>query len=863
MTSNTNDMDATIAPLILSSSSHSEIKQRIFEQRQSLISRHSPDGLGLQLSYNLTGLYNAIIQAVFKRFSPDTTGTPLPFSLMALGGFGRNELNIFSDIDINFVYTSEHFDTVTLIKEKVHTIVKYLWDVGLEIGHSMRSVEECVHLSRQDIDIKTSFIESRLLCGDPACFDAFKKSIWTDLLGDSFQSYIQQRLRDIGPRHEQFGNSERVLEPHVKEGEGGLRDIHTCYWTARVWLAKHHPEENISGHTSQSLATIQALVKNEFLPERYLNSFAASYEFLMKTRNILHQISGRRNDILSYPLQAKSAETFPYTNRENLPGVEQFMQDYYRHARTISNITSLISDKLLASISQHELIESRTPVEDGFFIAHSRLHYDGNIQSLIIASPKHLMRMFLYLQKYRVQLSEPLQYAIRENVYRVDDSFINSKDIAHDFRQMWHYEGQVSTILKLMHDLGFLERYLPEFGYVVAHYNYNVYHAYTTDEHLIVALNRLESLFYEETGTGDAVSHHLRDVYRELSLFEKYQLYWAVFLHDIGKSRDGDHSEIGADLAQQIFKRLDYTENAEAVYFLIRHHLRMEQLAFRRNLKDAETISEFGRLVSDRRWLRMLYLLTYADMAAARKNVWTEWKGILLQELFFKTDHYLKTLEEPGITHVFDWEEIDYGSIQLADVLQVTFSDRSNFSEVLVITTDHPYRLSQICGAMSVCDISIFEANVYTRPDGIVIDQFRVTTFDSNAPLSSVQKQNVQTVLSQVVSENQDIDAQIEKLKTRWKRKKFVPSAETEIYFEDNRTFTIIDIFTADRIGLLYLITKTLSDLKLNIYSAKIGTRLDGAADCFYVLDSDENKISTIERQEEIRSGIIRKLSAQ
>lgn len=863
MTDHPTDIYSAVTSILLSPSTPAELKQRLAEQRAMLIAGHSAKTFGLPLSYALTEFYNTVIRSVYQRFTPDAKTQSLPFCIMALGGFGRNELNLYSDIDINLVYSVRDFDTVHAIKNKVHTIVKYLWDVGLDIGHSVRSAEECLHLSRQDMDIKTSFIESRFLCGDQSCFDYFQTSVWNDLLSGSYETYIQSRLNSIRSRHEQFGNSERVLEPHLKEGEGGLRDIHACYWTARVWLMKNHPGYSISGGVSQSMETIRRLGELKFIPERSIAPFAESYEFLMKTRNILHRISGRRNDILSYPLQAKAAEIFPYTDHENAPAVEQFMQDYYRHARVISNLGSLIGDKLRAAVTPTEVSQTnRTLIDNGFFIVGSKIYFDGDVESAITRSSTLMMKMFLYSQKYRAELSEPLQYALRENMDRVDDNFRQSKEAAHDFLQLWHYEGQVASILKRMHDLGFLERYIPEFGYIVAHYNYNVYHAYTTDEHLIIALSRLESLFYEDGSENDPVFKHLREIYQELSLFEKYQLYWAVFLHDIGKSRGGDHSEIGAELAKQIFARMGYEENNDAIYFLILNHLKMEQLAFRRNLKDQDTIAEFARLVQNRRWLRMLYLLTYADMAAARKNVWTEWKGILLQELFTKADHYLKAAEEPGTTPVFDWEEIDYGSIQLENTLHVSFNDRSNFSEVLVVTNDHPYRLSQICGAMSVCDISIFEANVYTRKDGVIIDQFRVTAFDSNAPLSPAQKQKMETVLSDVLSGTQDIEPQIEKLKARWKRKKFLPSSETEIYFEDNRKFTIIDIFTADRIGLLYMITRTLSDLKLNIYSAKIGTRLDGAADCFYVLDTDGYKITSIERQEEIRKEIMRRLAS-
>ncbi len=854
------DIQIRIESLIASDQSPSEIKPPLSQLRESLIAQQPVNDLGLPLSYALTGFYQTIIDSVYRKFFPTSANKSLPVFISALGGFGRNELNIYSDIDIGFIYDTPQFDTAAEIKEKVHGVIKFLWDIGLEIGHSVRSAGESLELSRRDIDIRTSLIEMRYLCGSKPTFDKFRLALGSEFSGEAFGSFILTRLALMDRRHEQFGDSEKVLEPNIKEGEGGLRDIHNCFWTARVWLMKENTDINVSENASQSLETIKALQRMDFLPERYLVPFNESFEFLLKTRNLLHGISGRRNDILSYPLQAKVAAEMGYPDTER-PGVEEFMQTYYRHARVISNLASLIGDKMKSLIRPARHTDHGiTTVENGFYIIDSNLHYDKDIRKAVTDEPQLLMEMFLYRQKYGVELSEPLQYTIREHIESVNESFRTSKRIAKDFLQLWHYEGRVASVLELMHDLGFLERYLPEFGYIVSHYNYNVYHAYTTDEHLIVAVKRLESLFYENA-QDESVDGHLREIYAELSLFEKYQLYWAVFLHDIGKSRGGDHSEIGVELARQIFERLGYSENAESVYFLILNHLKMEQLAFRRNLKDLETIAEFARLVGNRRWLRMLYLLTFADMAAARKNVWTEWKGLLLKELFDKTDRYLKAQENPEEPADLDWEEMDYGSIKLTGALQLTFTDRKNFTEVLVVTSDRPFRLSQICGAMSVCDIGILEANVYTRKDAVIIDQFRVTSFDSHRPLNAGQKQRLENYLRGVLEDRQDIETSMEKLRARWKRKKFLPSSETEIYFEDNRKFTIIDIFTGDRIGLLYLITHTLSELGLNIYSAKIGTRLDGAADCFYVLDAQGNKIESISQQEEIRKEIMKKLS--
>ncbi len=839
-------------------SSPSEIKSRFILHKQSMTDVPSAES-GLELSGRLVDFHDAVITNIFNSLLTDERRASLNFCVVALGGYGRRELNVFSDIDINFIYKNNSASETAAIRKQIHRLVKYLWDIGLEVGHSVRVLDACSALAEKDIDIKTSFLEARFLSGSQDCYHEFQTLVREIIFTANADAFILARLALMEKRHERFGNSGRMLEPHLKEGAGGLRDMHTCFWITRARLITG--ESGAEEAASRCVNAVQELVRTRFLADSYFQPALQSFDFLMRTRNTLHRLAQRRDDVLSYPMQSRAAERMGYTDHPDTKGVERFMRDFYRHTRTIANLTALIGEKLKHSITHSALTSSKKIfIENDCFIneADSRLYCTQDAGRRLADRPPLMMKIFLYAQKYRAPLSEQLQTAVREHLHLVDDTFIHSREIAHDFLEIWKFEGQVGAMLKHMHDLGFLENYIPEFGFIDAHYNYNVYHAYTTDEHLIVAVHQLEKLFFEEPASASDSLSTLREVYRELSLFEKYQLYWAVFLHDIGKSRGGDHSLIGADLARTIFQRLQYEENADAVYFLILNHLRMEQLAFRRNLKDTETVSEFGNLVGNRRWLRMLYLLTFADMSAANPAVWTEWKAALLQELFIKADRYLKNRHEAGASEP-DWEEINYDRIQLSDSLQVTFNDKNSFTETLIITTDLPYRLSQICAVMAVCDVSILDAEVYTRTDGIIIDQFRVANFPSHTPLSSAQKQNMEKLLKDILIGGQDIKPQLEKLKTRWKRLKF-HETETEIYFEDNRKFTIIDIFTADRVGLLYLMTQALSDLGLNIYSAKIGTRLDGAADCFYVLDHTGNKINSIEKQEEIRKEICRRL---
>ncbi len=831
-----------------------EIKSALTIIKSRLVTETPPDASGTDLACDLSIFHSDVIRESWKRVMVGIGGV----SLAGIGSFARRDMGPNSDVDIQIVHGSLSRRELENVREHTRQLVKFLWDIGVEVGHSLRSVDDCVHLVQSDPDIRTALLESRYVCGDPACFQSLLSALWRDMEATR-DEYLINRMGVLRQRHEKHGGTERVMEPHLKEGVGGLRDLHTALWLWRI----RHPANTVPVETPDVLFVISEMRDHHFIDRAQAEACTAAFDFIIKVRAMVHRLHNRRVDHLDYATQARAAAAFGYEDTPSAKGVELFMRQLYGHLTAVRRTTSLIFGKLALKDVEPG---NRRPVGDGFCLLEDGpsvvMEFDGRFDEAARRKPELLMKAFRYAADHGAEFGENLEVAFCESLDVVNDSFCHSKIVAEEFMDLWRREGSIGRTLTTMHRLGFLERYLTEFGFIVAHCQYNVYHRYTTDEHLLVAVRKLEEIFFKDF-PGDSVLAHLKTVYEELTLFEKYQLYWAVFLHDIGKGRTEDHCDAGVRISKALFDRVGFSESREAVAFLIANHLKLEQMAFRRNLKDPETIDECAKLIHDRRLLRQLLLLTYADMAAANAAVWTEWKGMLLWELFQKTDGVLRFWQtnEGFPSTAFDWESMESKEITLEETVKVLFNDRSNYTEVLVMTSDRPYRLSQICGAMAVNDVSIFEANVQTRSDGIIADHFRVVRFPGHEPLTDVHKDRLERDLKGVLDGKMDLAGDLQKLQSRWKRIRGPATSDTEILFDANSRFSIIDIFTKDRIGLLYLITKTLSDLRVGIHAAKIGTRLDGVADCFYVLEKDGTKVTTSGRQEEIRAGLLAALN--
>jgi [protein-PII] uridylyltransferase len=839
----------------------SVLKQRVSESRSSVIGGLHGSWPGLALGENLTGFYDGIIDQVWRESVRSVGTEENRFCVLGLGSYGRVELNTGSDIDLTFLYESDRFEEKQAVRQVVQRIVRTLWDIGLEIGHTMRTPEEAISMCIRDCDIRTSYLEARPVAGDRTWWMRVREMLEKRAFGVKPTEFIAIQLQRMAKRHEGYAGSQRMAEPNIKEGPGGLRDVHTVLW---IVCSTDMVEDEVCARESRTAAMIRKLAAKGFLSHARCDEMLRSFDYLLHVRNQMHMEANRKTDVLNYPAQAAVASRMGYRDEQDDRAVELFMRDYYVHVKRLGAGCRLILRKIESRAQAAADPTAVTKVRDGFYMdgrtEPPTLRFEGDFAQAILERPTLMLSAFRTMVEHSAVLSSEVEVAIQEGLHLIDDEFVNSLENAHVFLDLWKYEGRVSSVLWSMYELGVLERYLPEFAFIGAHYHRNIYHRYTTDEHLLIALKHVEALFYVGESESDSL-RHIKTVYDELSLFEKRQLFWAVFLHDIGKSRGVDHCLEGVRVAEGLFDRLHNEEDRPAVLFLIANHLRMEQAAFRRNLKDPDTIQSFGELVCDRRRLRMLYLLTYADMSAANVHVWTEWKGILLKELFLKTDTFLRSARPDSTELSFDWEEAPRQVPIPENTLSVSFNDLPDFTEVLVVTTDRPYRLSQICGAMALSDVSILEAFVETRSDGWIVDEFRVVTFPGHRALSGPEKDALRARLERVLQAGQDLTEDMRKLRLRWKRRRVTSEVEDEIHFDDNRCFTIIDVFTRDRIGLLFLITRTLSDLGLNIHAAKIGTRLDGVADCFYVLGPRGEKITSRTTKETIRQKLLLTLS--
>lgn len=817
----------------------SDLKTWFQNERSVLLDRTPRTQWGLFLSRQLTRLIDATTTTLFESVS-----LPPALAAVATGSYGRCEVSPHSDIDIVFLVRSR----LSADEQKtVEHVVRECWDFGMRVGHAVRTPEDYLAILMTDVEVLTTVFDLRFLFGHKETLSTFQTKVRHPLQ----ESAVLVRTLDAvwSERREKFGMAHRLLEPHVKESGGGLRDVHHAGWVFRL------TDFAVTSAFSSS-AVLDDAVSHGFLLPVQRTDLHDAFNFVQKARNALHHVANRKQDVLSYDMQQRLSAFFGY-DQDTVTGVERFMQDFFTSSRIIGALTTSLKDKVIRHlIPVRPAATAAIPVDLPFQIRRiddrAVLEYDGLFDRAVADNPGRMMKAFLLLTKFHAVPSELIQLTVRDHLHRVDESFLQDTGIARDFCAIWKYEGQVAHGLRWMHELGFLEKYLPEFAYIVAHYKYNVYHAYTTDEHLIVTVEKLESLL---TADPDRTSlSRLREIYDELTLFEKNQLYWAAFLHDIGKARDRDHCDVGVELASTLLARLEYSGATDVILRLIRYHLRMEQVAFRRDLTDPTVIADFGDVVQDRRFLRMLYLLTFADMSASNATVWTEWKASLLHELFQKTDQGLRQQRiDDDISDV-----PDYGSYPMIDGVSAQFEDSPHYTSVTITTPDQPFCLAHICGALSASDVSIFDATVHTRADGLVIDRFRVVHYLTGHPLTADQRSRCEKLLYETLIQKKSIEPKIQKVRDKWKRRRRPSSVTPEVYFENTARYTIVDVFAPDRIGLLYEMTRELADLGLNIHTAKIGTRLDGVADCFYVTASNGGKIEALEDQQRIRQRLLK-----
>lgn len=825
-------------------------------------------------------------------------GAAAPHALVAIGGYGRAELNPHSDVDIMFLHgLPEAKEDSPLPFLELMSRTMLMFDLFPKVGYSVRNLDDCVREANSDMRSKTSLIEARLICGDKKLFDRFQRVVRTKCIKGHENAYIEARLEDQANRRAKYGDSASLQEPNIKNGCGGLRDYQNLIWMARF------------RYGCTSLADLR---NQGMLSEQEQRQLEAGYDFLLRVRNELHYHLDRPVEKLSRDVQPAVARNLGYTDRSLAARVERFMGDYYLHARNIHLITRTVEQRLallpqprrLPTLKQflHRRRTDAMYAVDGFKFVNGEVHPAAS--DVFEVEPARLMRAFRQAQLRGASLGPDIASMIRNSLHLVTPEFRQDSHVHETFLEILRQKGSVSRVLREMHEVGLLGAFLPAFGRLTGRVQHEFYHIFTTDEHTLVCLEMLDALHGTEDEALETYGELLQDVERpEL-------LYLALLLHDVGKGRrTADHSETGGRMAASAARKLGLSRSdVETVAFLVRHHLAMIQTGLKRDLDSPEEIERFAHLVENEENLRLLTLLTVADTRGTSATLWNGFKNTMLRKLLARTREQLRgeTLftradQERREALAEEVWELTPDAIQ-RDEFEAHFSrlppryfvcrssseivvdlelmhefmvaqllpetqalepvmawhdlpDRG-FSQVKVCTWDHHGAFSRIAGALTAAGLNILSAEIFTREEGVVIDTFLVLDAASGLPVRDAAKSRCNELLKEIVSERGDPLEYLRQANSRRRQPKLpeVDRQPTEVWF-DNDTVpwtTVVELQTEDRMGLLTVILKAMSDEGLDIDVAKISTEKGMAMDTFYVRDRDGGQIRSRNRQREL-----------
>jgi [protein-PII] uridylyltransferase len=812
------------------------------------------------------------------------TGHPTtPLVLVALGGYGRGELHPSSDLDLMLIHAGE---VTPYVRRMAQQILYTLWDVGLRVGHSCRSLADCLALARTDLPSRTSMQAARHLAGDRRLFATFQRTLRKEVYRRDYGEFLRQTLAERDERYRKHGGSVYVQEPNVKESAGGLRDVHTALWLA---------------FTKFGARSLQELEEKGLLTREERAATDEALRFLWRVRNELHFVSGTKHDVLDRDFQARMARSFGYADDAARLGVETFMRDYYRHARTIHRVSSRLIARCQEGLSRRGSVGRRGRREalaDGLVIYDGRLHLAE--PGAFRKDPTRLVRVFRHAQLTGCDLDVDLERAVEESAHLLeDDARRASPELRQLFLTILGSWGRVATTLRRMHDTGVLGAYLPEFGALTCLVQFDHYHRYTVDQHSLLAVEVLEGL-----GPGQGPeSDELAQLVAELERPEL--LIMGVLLHDIGKALGHGHAVKGVPLIKAVTRRLNLdADDAAAVEFLVEHHLLVSHVAERRDLDDPKTVERLATAVRYPAWLTMLYLLTCADIRAVGPGVWNAWRGALLRELFVRTrtrlaGRYPKPPRRAAVAHRIVQALADPSFAQAAGAHLHAMSDRYvrttspqrmaahlrliarlredpvatevfhypdlGASDLVVVTADQRGLFALIAGTLAAHDINILSAQIETRADGIAVDTLHVGDAGGEAILDESRWDAVTGDLRRTLLGEESVEELVRARRPRRGAASPAPADGAVRVTVDNSlsdTHTVVEVQAPDRVGLLYRVTRALAAEGLNIATAKIATELDQALDAFYVTDGARRKVDAPARIVQLREAVRKALAS-
>jgi [protein-PII] uridylyltransferase len=868
--------------------------------------KHQAGGGGREICARRAELVDVLLQYVFGAAATSARGNgaaEVPLALVALGGYGRGELNPFSDIDVMLLHHQEKKGISPHLEEMVQQVLYLLWDSGFKVGHSTRSIKEAVAQANQDMRTKTAMLESRFLAGDAELAREFRRQFRLKCVNGYEREYVELRMQDQVARHKKFGDSVYLQEPNLKSGCGGLRDYQNLLW--------------MTYFKEGSLSTNQ-LVGKDWLSESDQRRIENAYDFLLRLRTALHYATGRATDILHISLQEQIAKRLDYSSGNGQLRSEALMRDYYEHTRNIFRVTERITEQFVSGYVTSKtrslfsflplMRTHKTPVGDFFFVRNKQLHPAR--RDLFRKDPEQMMRAFEIAQERGLDLSPDLEDLLSRSLGQVTRTYQYARGPRAIFKNILSQKGRVGRILRMMHRVDFLGRYIPEFGQLTCLVQHEFLHRYTADEHTLVCIDKLDAL----AQTNDPKLTAYRKIFEQLE--DPFVLYLALLLHDSGKAVGArPHSEASALFAQRVAARLQLSsEQRKSLILLVDHHLTLSQTAQQRNLDDPATVTDFAHIVKHQKNLNALMLLTLADGQGTSAEGWSDWKESLVWALFHETSRCLAdqrsyyeqtkvqreslqasvTAKLPAdfageIEAHFEFMPDNYfrasdlaeiiehlklfrsflenvgGDFPLAPAILWKAVPEQGHSIVIFCTWERERLLAKVAGSFSVVPLNILSADIFPRGDNVLLSVFRVC--DTKARPVTHQRDLTlveQTLRRALEDESFDFLPLIEKAKRQSHRLTTGIEFPTRIAI-DSKThpvYALIEIQAPDRIGLLYDVLTCLDRENLLVPLSRINTQAGAAIDTLYVVDrSTRAKITDLHRisaiQERLQNAIL------
>jgi len=849
-----------------------EIRRRHEEEAAS--GRRTAQELAYLADRLIEALYETTVKQVYPRYNPTDAER---LTVIATGGYGRGELAPYSDLDLLFLYPRKR----TAWHEQVVEFVLYtLWDLGLTVGHAVRNIDECLRLAREDISIRTALLEMRRITGPEDLSASLRQRFRDEVVTGSEREFVEAKLTERDARHARMGDARYVVEPNLKEGKGGLRDLHTLVWIARYLYGVHRPRD---------------LLAEGILEREELRAFRKAERFLWTVRCRLHFLSGRANERLTFDVQPELACDLRYTARTGLSAVERFMKHYFLIAKQVGDLTRVVCAALEARHVKKPLfsLERLTPSRPikGFKLDAGRLTVRR--EAVFQRAPEKMITIFAVAHETGYDVHPDALRWIGRNLRLIDSDLRNDPRANAAFLSVLVSKTHPEVNLTRMNEAGVLGRFIPDFGRIVAQMQYDMYHHYTVDTHTIRGIGLLAQI-----ERGELAEEHPLSTELISKVVSRRALYLAALLHDIGKGRGGDHSAIGERITRKLGRRLGLSPaETDLAAWLVRWHLLMSHYAFKRDLSDRKTIQDFCDVVKSPERLRLLLILTVVDIRAVGPNIWNGWKGQLLRNLYELAEETLvaghaasarqprvETKKQDLARRLADWPAHEraaymerfrdaYWIAEDLDTLErnarlVRAAEQNresvgvathihpsqDMTEVSVYTRDRGGLFARIAGALAAAGANVVDAKIHTTRDGIALDNFRIQSTRGAAVDNRQRLRELEADVRAAVFNKLPAAERLRRRREGIARRSAVFTVEPLVLIDNqasNRA-TVIEVNARDRPGLLYDLTRALSRMRVSVASAHVATYGERAVDVFYVRERDGGKITGPKRKANI-----------